>query len=75
MGVYTRLMRPIRFRADAENMHTTAIRAAEALSASEMACPTVSAFCSLTRPCLECSVAGLKFRNPVRPKISNTLRT
>jgi dihydroorotate dehydrogenase len=65
MGVYTRLVRPILFRADAENMHTAAIRAAEALSASEMACRAVSAFCSLTRPRLECSVAGLKFRNPL----------
>ena len=65
MGVYTRLVRPILFRADAENMHSAAIRAAEALSASEMACRAVSAFCSLTRPRLECSVAGLKFRNPL----------
>lgn len=65
MGVYTRLVRPILFLADAEKMHTAAIRAAEALSASEMACRAVSVFCSLTRPRLECSVAGLEFRNPL----------
>ncbi len=65
MGVYTRLVRPVLFRADAENMHIAAIRAAEVLSASEMACRAVSAFCSVARPRLECSVAGLTFRNPL----------
>jgi len=47
MSVYTRLVRPILFRAAAENMHTTGIPAAQALSASEMACRAVSVYCSL----------------------------
>ena len=65
MGIYTNLVRPLVFRADAENMHAAAIRAAAALSASEMACRAVNAFCLRSRPRLQCSVAGLTFRNPL----------
>src|SRR5579884_19138 len=65
MGIYSALVRPVAFLADAETMHNVAIRAAEIAGRSALACRAVAAMYVRDYERLHCSVAGLEFRNPL----------
>jgi dihydroorotate dehydrogenase (fumarate)/dihydroorotate dehydrogenase len=65
MGFYTRVVRPVAFRGDAERMHDLAIRTAERVSASQMLCDALATRYVRAYPRLECTVAGEHFANPI----------
>jgi dihydroorotate dehydrogenase len=63
--IYTRLVRPLLFRADPEQAHDTAVRAAELVSRSRPACRAVAARRPDPDRRLAVEVAGLRFRTPL----------
>ena len=65
MGLYSRILRPLAFRGDAERIHNLAIRAAEAASGSPLFCRLLSAQRAEISPRLRCTVAGLEFQHPL----------
>jgi dihydroorotate dehydrogenase len=65
MGFYHRLVRPLLFRADPEWIHGCAIRAAEVLSESRLACATTAALHTTAAACLTIEVARMHFRSPL----------
>ncbi len=65
MGIYTRILRPLAFRCDAERLHNLAISAAERASASTALCASLTGHYVRDYERLQCTVAGLRFRNPL----------
>jgi dihydroorotate dehydrogenase len=65
MGVYTRVVRPLLFRADPERAHDLAVRASELASGSRLVCRAVAARRLARDPRLEVEVAGLRFATPL----------
>jgi dihydroorotate dehydrogenase (fumarate)/dihydroorotate dehydrogenase len=65
MGIYTRILRPLAFRCDSELMHNLAIGAAECASSVPPLCATLAAHSVRSHERLQCTVAGLHFRNPL----------
>ena len=64
MSVYTRLVRPLLFRADPERAHEWAVRAAELASRRPAACRAVAARAGFDER-LAVEVAGLRLRSPL----------
>ena len=65
MRVYPDVMRPLLFRADPERAHDAAVRAAELVSGSRLACRAVAARRREPDPRLAVEVAGMRFRTPL----------
>jgi dihydroorotate dehydrogenase len=65
MGIYARILRPIAFRRDSELMHNLAIGAAERASSAPLLCTTLAAHYVRSHERLQCTVAGINFRNPL----------
>jgi dihydroorotate dehydrogenase len=63
--LYTRLVRPLLFRADPERVHDGTVRAAALVSRSRLACRAVGARRVVGDPRLAVEVAGLRFRSPL----------
>ena len=63
--IYTRLVRPLLFRADPERVHDGAVRASELVSRSRLACRVAGARRPAADPRLAVEVAGLRFRSPL----------
>ena len=65
MGLYTRIVRPILFRLDAERAHNGAIRAGHWIGAVAPARAVLRGLCRVRDPRLETEVCGLGFSNPI----------
>ena len=65
MGIYNRILRPLAFQCDAELLHNLAIGVAERASASSLLCASLGARYVRDYERLQCTVAGLHFRNPL----------
>jgi dihydroorotate dehydrogenase len=65
VSAYTRLVRPLLFRADPERAHEWAVRAAELASSSVSACRAVAARRAPADERLAVEVAGLRLRSPL----------
>jgi dihydroorotate dehydrogenase len=65
MGLYSRVVRPVLFRADPERAHDVAVRASELASGSHALCRAVASRTSLADPRLAVEVAGLRFPTPL----------
>jgi dihydroorotate dehydrogenase len=64
VSAYTRLVRPLLFRADPERAHELAVRAAELVSARPAACRALASR-AVSDGRLAIEVAGLRFANPL----------
>jgi dihydroorotate dehydrogenase len=64
VSAYTRLARPLLFRADPERAHEWAVRAAERASGSRLACLALASR-AVVDPRLAIEVAGLRLRSPL----------
>jgi dihydroorotate dehydrogenase len=62
---YTRLVRPLLFRADPERVHDGAVRASELVSRSRLACRVAGVRRPAADPRLAVEVAGVRFRSPL----------
>jgi dihydroorotate dehydrogenase (fumarate)/dihydroorotate dehydrogenase len=63
--IYTRLVRPLLFRADPEQVHEGAVRASQLASASRLACRAVHARAAVADARLAVEVAGLRLATPI----------
>jgi len=63
--LYTRLVRPLLFRADPERVHDGAVRVSELASRSRVVCRAVGARRAVSDPRLAVEVAGVRFRSPL----------
>jgi dihydroorotate dehydrogenase len=65
MGLYSRVARPVLFRAHPERAHDLAVRASELASRSGALCRAVAARTAVADPRLAVEVAGLRFATPL----------
>jgi len=65
MGIYARILRPLAFRCDAELMHNLAVGGAELASSAPSLCAAFANHYVRSYERLQCTVAGLQFRNPL----------
>ncbi|MCA8984874.1 MAG: quinone-dependent dihydroorotate dehydrogenase [Planctomycetaceae bacterium] len=63
--LYSRLIRPVLFRLDAEFAHAATLRACRILGSAPLLPRVVSYFNEVAAPELEITVAGLRFSNPL----------
>ena len=63
--LYTRLVRPLLFRADPERVHDGTVRVSALVSRSRLACRAVGARRAVGDARLAVEVAGLRFRSPL----------
>ncbi|MBN2310526.1 MAG: quinone-dependent dihydroorotate dehydrogenase [Candidatus Hydrogenedentes bacterium] len=64
MGLYTRAIRPLLFRIEAERMHTLAIRASELAGRTPVRALLARRY-AVADPRLACRVCGIDFANPI----------
>ena len=65
MRIYARILRPLAFHCDAEQMHNLAIGAAERASSVPLLCAALARHYVRPYERLQCTVAGLPFPNPL----------
>ena len=63
--IYTRLVRPLLFRADPERVHDGVLRASELVGRSRPVCRAIARRTAASDPRLAVEVAGLRFRSPL----------
>jgi dihydroorotate dehydrogenase (fumarate)/dihydroorotate dehydrogenase len=65
MSFYTRYIRPLLFRIDAEHMHNLTIRMMQLAGKAALIRTFLRSIYAYRHPALECMVAGMKFSNPL----------